>query len=367
MYADALVQPWLEILLRETPGIDLFDIHTHIGQNDPSGFHAELPELREALARVGARAAVFPLSEPEGYSAANDKVIDVAADDPALVPFCRISPHDHPVREADRCVERGAAGIKLHPASDEFTIDDERLTGVFDLAEARRLPVLAHAGPENKPFGDSLTDLLTDRPELRFIVAHAGLTDLSCLAGRAADFPNLFFDTSWWSPTDLVLLLGTVPPGQVLFGSDLPYSTPLWGAHAALRCARYAGLDPAQIRSVMGGQARRLVERADVLDQGPAPGPPPPLDLLLERLYVYLAAGVEATKRGEGPEQMLDLAKHCCRVPADHPHVEVFASVEQLLDRYADHELTSSTPYAPGWDLITAAAMVARTPGPPLP
>ncbi len=369
MYADDLVRPWLDALLSEHPGADLFDTHTHVGVHDPSGFRATVAELRDALSGLGAHAAVFPLTEPDGYAAANDAVLAAAADDAALVPFCRLSPGQDALGEARRCLDRGAAGIKLHPASDEFELGDDRLAPVFGLADELRLPVIVHAGPEIGPFGDTLRDVLTRFRGARFILAHAGLTDLAWLSGRAGEYPNLFFDTSWWSPTDLVTLFATVPPGQVLFGSDVPYSTPVWGLHAALRCARYVGLTGEQTASVLGGQSRRLVARADPRDVGAAPGTVPALDPLLERLYVYLAAGVEASKRGEPPGQTLDLARHSCRVPADHPHRDVFDSVLELLDRYERHapHLETGNQYLPGWDLISAAALVARTPGPTLP
>jgi hypothetical protein len=89
---------------------------------------------------------------------------------------------------------------------------------------------------------------------------------------------------------------------------------------------------------------------------------------LLERLYVYLAAAVEATKRGETLGRLLDLARHCCRVRPEHPHRGVFDSVRELLDRYEHHapHLATGNQYAPGRDLIATAALIARTPGPPL-
>ncbi|WP_189154800.1 amidohydrolase family protein [Lentzea pudingi] len=339
-----------------------------MGANDPSGFSATVGELRAALASVDADAAVFPLAEPDGYRAANQAVIDAASEPGSrLVAFARVAPGDDPAGEARRCVEAGAAGIKLHPASDEFELDDEQLTEVFGLAHELHLPVVVHAGPEIDPFGATLPAVLGRFPGARFILAHAGLTDLAWLSGQPIE--NLFFDTSWWSPTDIVTLFGTMPPGQVLFGSDVPYSTPLWGAHAAARCALYLGLDDEQVASVLGGQARRLVDRAEPADLGPAPGRVPPLDPLLERVYVYLAAGVEATKRGESPGQMLDVAKHSCGVRPDHPHRDVFDSVLELLDLFEKHapHMETGNEYAPGWDLIAAAALIARTPGPPLP
>lgn len=365
MYADDLTWPWWEALDVEDR---LFDIHTHLGTHDPSGFSATAPQLRAALSTVDAGAAVFPLTEPDGYRAANDAVLaEAKSSDGTLVAFCRVAPGDDASGEARRCVEAGAAGIKLHPASDEFELDDDRLDGVLGLAHDLRLPVVVHAGPEIEPFGDTLLAVLERFSGARFVLAHAGLTDLAWLSGHPV--ANLFFDTSWWSPTDLVTLLGTIPPGQVLFGSDVPYSTPTWGAHATARCARYVGLGPEQIASVLGGQARRLIDRAEPADLGPAPMHVPPLDPLLERVYVYLAAGVEATKRGETPGQTLDLARHSCAVRRDHPHRAVFDSVRELLDRYEKHapHMSTGNEYAAGWDLIATAAIVARTPGPPLP
>ncbi|WP_053731432.1 amidohydrolase family protein [Nocardia sp. NRRL S-836] len=362
MYADDLVRPWWEALGVKTP---LFDVHTHVGTNDPSGFSATFDQLRAALSEVDASAAVFPLTEPEGYRAANDAML--AAAGPQLVPFCRVAPGDDAAGEARRCVAAGARGIKLHPASDRFDLDDDRLHDVFGLAHELHLPVVVHAGPEIEPFGATLLAVLRRFPGARFVLAHAGLTDLAWLSGHPVD--NLYFDTSWWSPTDLVIALATMPPGRVLFGSDVPYSTVLWGAHAAARCARYVGLDPVQVAGVLGGNALRLVERLEPADLGPAPGRVPVLDPLLERAYVYLAAGVEATKRGESPGQTLDLARHSCGVRPDHPDRAVFDSVRELLDRYEKHapHLTTGNEYAPGWDLIAAAALVARTPGTALP
>ena len=57
------------------------------------------------------------MHEPDGYPAANDFVIDAAADSNGmLVPFCRVKPGDKALAEAQRALGRGAKGIKLHPA-----------------------------------------------------------------------------------------------------------------------------------------------------------------------------------------------------------------------------------------------------------
>ena len=98
---DRLMRPWLERIVQDTGPLDLYDAHTHVGQDDPDGYKQTPPELLEALAGCGARGVVFPMHEPDGYRAANDAVIAAAAEHPdRLVCFCRVSPHDDAVTEA---------------------------------------------------------------------------------------------------------------------------------------------------------------------------------------------------------------------------------------------------------------------------
>jgi predicted TIM-barrel fold metal-dependent hydrolase len=55
------------------------------------------------------------------------------------------------------------------------------------------------------------------------ILAHAGISDLSWLSRVVPDQPNLFFDTAWIVPADLLALFALVPLGRILYGSDAPY------------------------------------------------------------------------------------------------------------------------------------------------
>jgi hypothetical protein len=65
----------------------------------------------------------------------------------------------------------------------------------------------------------------------------------------------------------------------------------------------------------------------------------------------------------------MSVARHACKVPGHHRHARVFRSATNLLDLFEEHKDTLETPnqFAPGWDLIPAAALIARTPDPPLP
>ena len=92
-------------------------------------------------------------------------------------------------------------------------------------------PLLAECARVLKPGGfmvasslgsDTLT-LARRHPRARFVLAHAGITDLAWIRRELDDVPNLFFDTSWWNVADLRALFANVPPGHLLYGSDAPY------------------------------------------------------------------------------------------------------------------------------------------------
>jgi hypothetical protein len=158
----------------------------------------------------------------------------------------------------------------------------------------------------------------------------------------------------------------------VLNASDLPYSTPLAGALTILRCAAQAGLSDEQVASVVGGQARRLLERRDPLDVGPAPAPDAearPVGPVLEVLGTALLTSLEPLQRGGPPGTPLTVARHFCKVPADHPDAAVVGSVARLIALFDEHHdrLEPRNQFTPGWDLISTAAIVARTPAAPVP
>jgi uncharacterized protein len=370
--SDAPILPWLERLRELVPGLEPLDAHTHIGSNDPDGYRCSRVELVGALERIRARAIVFPMHEPDGYPPANDLVIaEAEAAQGRLYPFCRLDPRDSPVAEAERCLEAGARGIKLHPRAERFTLDHPALGDVFALAGERRLPVLVHAGRGIPALGRHALDACRRFPGMRLILAHAGISDLAWIWRAAPDHPNLFFDTAWWAASDVQTLLALVPPGQVLMASDAPYSPPAFGATMALRHALQVGLDDDQIRSVMGGQAARLLDGADPLELGPAPGPGRlSRDPLLERLHAFLLLAIGQMFNGIDPVETLALARLACEVGDDALQAPLCRSILALLEERAsgtfdDRDLPPR--FAPGLHLIVLSAVLARTPDVPPP
>jgi uncharacterized protein len=356
---------------REAIGADVFDVHTHVGQHDPDTMRCSPQELLAAVRQANARAVVFPLQEPDGYRGPNaDVAAAAAASGGRLVAFARVDPHDEPLAEARRALDAGARGLKLHPRGEGFALDTPALEAVWSLAHERRLPVIVHAGRGIPALGADAVKLCTRFAGVRLILAHAGICDLAWIGRAAAELPNLCFDTSWWSPSDLLALFATVPAGQILFASDAPYGRIPTGALQTARTARQAGLDDERVRLVLGGQLERLLAGEDPVDAGPPRGGTTVgIDVLLDRVATFLIGGFAQFVRGGSGTEMVSLARLACEVPADAPQADHCRVIVELLDAY---EAQAGAP-APGrvipagLYLLVLALNVARTPDVPVP
>jgi hypothetical protein len=369
MDLPSLIRPWYEVVREQVPGLQLFDAHTHIGQNDPDGMHATPDEIVESLTLADAVGGfTFPMHEPDGYPPANDMVLEAAArSDGLLIPFCRVNPHAHALAEAERCLSAGARGIKLHPRAEEFTLDHPGVRPLVALAAERALPILIHAGRGIPALGEHAVALAGEFPDARLILAHAAICDLGWIWHAAPDHPNLLFDTAWWMPADLAALFSLVPPGQIVFASDAPYGTTMMACAFGIRSALQAGLSTEQIRSIASGQSLRLAAGRPLEPSGPAVGARERAPhLLLDRVAEFLMLTAIASMRGGDPSEMLALARLACDVPADIDDAPVFAAILELLDIYEQAVAAYPGERRPMMFLILAAT-VARTPDVPVP
>lgn len=330
---DDLRDHELDWLGRDVPW---FDAHTHIGHHDPDGFEADPEELVEALDAAGQqRALVFAMHEPDGYRGPNDWVLRSAAESGGrLVALGRIDPNaPDAMEEAHRCLEDGAVGFKLHPRSDGFGLPHPVVEQVVELAGRHALPVLFHAGRGIPDLGESILEMSAANPDARLILAHAGISDLGLLGPRVAEHPGVLFDTSWWHISDMLTLFTTVPPGQILYASDMPYGGPRFPSFLMLRCARAVGLSPEQAAAIAGGQLERVISGSALMDLGPAP-----VDaaigrrvLAYERVISYITAAVNMTFRGADGSEPLALARLGCQAPEDAEHRAVLNEADEFL------------------------------------
>jgi predicted TIM-barrel fold metal-dependent hydrolase len=313
-----------------------FDAHTHIGHNDPDGRRATAEEIIGGLDAAGhQRALVFAMHEPGGYPPANDAVLAAgAASGGRLVPLARIAPNaDGALDEARRCLEAGARGFKLHPRSDAFVLPHPVVEAVVALADERRMPVLFHAGRGIPHLGETVVELARRHPGARIILAHAGISDLGWIGSAARELPNLYFDTAWWNIVDQLQLYATIPPGQILYASDMPYAPGLTAAFIFLRTARALGLRGEALRAVAGGQLARIMDGQEPADLGPAPGLAALGErrIAAERVVAYCSAAIQVAFRGMDAGEPIALARLACRTDSDGDLAALLHYVDRVL------------------------------------
>ncbi|MFL5846885.1 MAG: amidohydrolase family protein [Solirubrobacteraceae bacterium] len=364
MYSQRKLLPWVQALQGQIGDVALYDAHVHVGLHDPAGLEATADEAVAALRELDSKALVFPLKEPSGYAEANQTVAELAAEHPDMLrALARLEAEDEPLGRATAALDAGAVGVKLHPRGDALELDDPRLDDVFALADERRMPIMIHAGVGSPEVGDHAILRARQFPGARLILAHCGVGACERVLPHTDELPNLYFDTSWWNPADIIGLFRCVPVGRILYASDIPFSSPAGAMVLTGRLAVQAGLGEEALRSVFGGQLERLVAGDEPLTP-PAPDlETEPLHPRLERLYVTLCSAVEPMLRGEPPGQGFELARVACGRAPDGLE-DLLRSIEQLLA--LSEEVEDPDPLrplrTPGFDLVLTAAVLARTP-----
>jgi predicted TIM-barrel fold metal-dependent hydrolase len=293
--AQLLLADFDEELRRELPqDTVIFDSHVHLG-DDIDGFRGVYEDLVSVLDKYDiGRCFMFCMDEADrhpAFRAPNDRTLEYARrSDGRLIPFVRLDLGENPIGEAERCLDAGARGIKLHPRAQRFLLNDERLRPVFALAAERRVPILIHGGRGLPPIADALARLVEAYPAAQLIIAHAGIADLAGLANCFGGRAGVFFDTSVWSAVDLLDLYRHVGPEQVLFASDYPYGQQPASLLIALRTARSSGLNEPELRTMLGGNAARIADGVAPLEptvpRGNARFEQP---LVLARIHQYLS------------------------------------------------------------------------------
>jgi predicted TIM-barrel fold metal-dependent hydrolase len=339
--AQALLDEYAAVVRAELPeGADVFDAHTHLG-TDIDGMVGDLDELLDVQRRAGiSRSFVFCLDEPDrhpGFRAANDRTLDYAArSSGALIPFVRLDLNESPIEEARRCLDRGARGIKLHPRAQKFDATDERLAPVFEIAAERRVPILIHGGRGLPPIAAGLRRLVERYAEATLIIAHAGIADLAQLAECMAGRRGVLFDTSTWSPLDLLDFYRLVPPEQAVYASDFPYGQQPSSLWLSVKTALAAGFDEAQLRALLAGTANALADGREL----PEPTRPVgdetfsrPLQLIRVHQYLSMTTPLLWTRQADSLG-VLGLAINTCA--ERNGHVEEMDRVRELLEAARD-------------------------------
>ncbi|HEX9415510.1 MAG TPA: amidohydrolase family protein [Gaiellaceae bacterium] len=376
--AQRLFAAYDEELGRELPAdTEIFDAHVHLG-DDVDGMRGVYDELIATAEKYGiSRLFMFCMDEPDrhpGFRAPNDRTLEYAKRSQGrLIPFVRLDLAEDPIGEAVRCLDLGARGIKLHPRAQRFLLNDERMAPVFELAAERRVPILIHGGRGLPPIADNLARLVETYPAAQLIIAHGGIADLAALAEFFAGKAGVFFDTSVWSPVDLLDVYRHFSPEQILFASDYPYGQQPASLLIAIRTAKASGLDGTDLRNMLGGNAARIADGEPPLEPTPARGSETfEQPMVFARIHQYLSMATPLLwTRQPDTIGVLGLALNACnerngRVPEEIDRIKELISTARDLWRIApegDDEQVRRQLSRTTFRLIHLADIWAVTPG----
>lgn len=229
----------------------IIDIHTHIYPDEIAekatlsvkefygiGDDTMIGTERNLLAR-GSKAGIdrfviLPVAiRPDRVQHINDFVQRRAQANPCFIPFGTVhAAMNGLMDEVERLLALGAKGIKLHPDSQRFAIDDPRLYPMYDAIRGR-IPVLLHMGDTRYDYSHpvKLRKILDMFPGLDVIAAHFGgysmydtalelLKDTSCVIDISSSM--MFMEPG--APEKYINRYGAE---RIAFGSDFPMFDPV--------------------------------------------------------------------------------------------------------------------------------------------
>lgn len=271
----------------------VFDFHVHlypdalaskaVGQlarrfGNPPAFDGTVVGMKANLNESGIRCALnLPVAtRPDQVDSIN--VWTAANNDGPVYSLATVhpdTPHLPDVLAGIRAA--GFKGIKLHPEYQLFTLDDPRLTPVWELCPDLGLFVFLHAGGERvfePPYHTSPSALaaLIDRyPRLTVVAAHLGGFKMWDESEAVLIGKKIYLDLShtlfWTSDDQIIRMVKKHGPAKILFGTDAPWQTPAAVLDAFLRLP----FTETEQRQILWENAVRLLGLRDEAPHDTAP------------------------------------------------------------------------------------------------
>lgn len=128
--------------------------------------------------------------------------------------------------------DNGLLGIKMHPDTQLFNIDDERLFPLYAMAEGK-LPIIFHTGDPRYDFSHParLRRVLDKFPELEVIAAHFGGYSMQDTAYKYLKDTKCYFDISsslmFMKQGEAEHYINAYGAERMLYGTDFPLWDPV--------------------------------------------------------------------------------------------------------------------------------------------
>ena len=145
--------------------------------------------------------------------------------------------YENKISEAQRILDMGLKGIKIHPDTQMFDMDDERMFELYDFLQQTKTPLLVHTGDYRYTYSHParVKNLLKLFPDLTIIAAHFGGWSVFDLAYEYLKDEKCYLDTSssfmmlgLTRAKELIKMYGA---DRMVFGTDFP----MWNAKDELQ------------------------------------------------------------------------------------------------------------------------------------
>ena len=162
--------------------------------------------------------------------------------------------------EVEWILDNGLKGIKMHPDSQRFPIDDPRLFPVYDAVEGK-LPVMLHMGDPRYNYSHPLRlrRVLENFPDLQVIAAHFGGYSMFDTARELLHDTNCIFDISsalmFMEPGQPEKYINFYGAERMAYGTDYP----LWDPVREVRRFQELKLTAAQFDQIAHKTTERIL------------------------------------------------------------------------------------------------------------
>ena len=194
----------------------LIDIHTHIyppaiavkaAASIREFYELDTEEMdgtAETLLQKGTQAGIdrfviLPVAmRPDRTRHINDFILEQLEKEPRFLGFGTIHAGMENIEaEVEYILEKGLLGLKMHPDSQVFDIDDPRLFPAYDLLQGK-VPVMLHMGDKRYSYSHParLRKVLENFPNLQVIAAHFGGYSMYETAYELLHDKDCIFDVS---------------------------------------------------------------------------------------------------------------------------------------------------------------------------
>jgi predicted TIM-barrel fold metal-dependent hydrolase len=236
------------------PG-SIIDAHVLLGEEEH--LRLSVDELLVRMDRAGIERAV---ARPMGawlvvqHREGNDALLQAGSRIHALVTANPWAGRQA-TEELDRCRDRGAAGLFLHPSRQGFLPTESVVEPLLDLATDYGWPVMFNTGTYVQSDILAVGEVARRYPQTTFIAGFAGFADMWFeLPGAIAEAPNLHLELSMIWGEAVQQVVAQSGPERVLFASGEPRNR----YAAVLPMLQRFDFTPDQLRAMLADNARRI-------------------------------------------------------------------------------------------------------------